>query len=229
LDHLTDTDNIPETGIETNLENRVTEHFVDEITSAVEALLFASPVPLTDSQLGRLVGKDKKHIPGIIAELNNRYMESGRTFRIEKYGEGYRMYTISDYDKYISRLAEVPRPARLSRAALEVLSIIAYRQPTIKSEIEKIRGIDSDGVIRTLIEKGFIEISGKSDGPGRPLLYKTTPEFLEFFGIADLSQLPVPDVDMSEIGGTQTLTLIRPPEPENPTDQIDDDSSDETE
>ena len=229
MDHLTDTDNIPEANIEINLENRVAGHFVDEISSAVEALLFASPVPLTESQLGRLAGKEKRHIPVIIAGLNNRYMETGRTFRIEKYGEGYRMYTISDYDKYISRLAEVPRPARLSRAALEVLSIIAYRQPVIKSEIEKIRGIDSDGVIRTLLEKGFIEISGKSDGPGRPLLYKTTPEFLEFFGISDLTQLPVPDIDMSEIGGTQTLTLIRPPEPTPSEESIKNESSDETE
>jgi segregation and condensation protein B len=224
LDHLADTENINEPQRENSLENRVAEQFIDEISSAVEALLFASPVPLSESQLGRLVGKDKRHIPGIIAELNNRYMATGRTFRIEKYGEGFRMYTISDYDKYISRLAEVPRPARLSRAALEVLSIVAYRQPVIKSEIEKIRGIDSDGVIRTLLEKGFVAICGKSDGPGRPMLYKTTPEFLEFFGIADLSELPQPDIDISEIGGVQTLTLIRPPEPTPepaPSDSLD--------
>jgi segregation and condensation protein B len=184
----------------------------NESSVAVEALLFASPVPLTEVQLGRLIGRDKKKVPLIIDSLNARYLEWGRSFRIERFGDGYRLYTLPQYDKYVCHLAEIPRPARLSRAALEVLSIVAYRQPVVKAEIEKIRGIDSDGVIRTLIEKDLLFISGKSDGPGRPLLYKTTQQFLEFFGISDLSQLPRPEIPIMETEPVKVITLIRPPE-----------------
>ena len=196
---------------------RFPEYLGQEITTAVEALLFASPDPLTESQLARLVGRDKRHIPLIIDKLNLSYLEWGRSFRIERYGDTYRLYTLPEYDKYISRLIDLPRPARLSRAALEVLAIVAYRQPVIKSEIEKIRGIDSDGVIRTLLERGFLAVCGKSDAPGRPLLYKTTQEFLEFFGISDLSQLPEVAVPEAEI--PRTIALVRPPEEPDSADE----------
>ena len=89
---------------------------------------------------------------------------------------------------------------------------MAYRQPVIKSEIERVRGIESDGVIRTLIERGLIAMCGRSDGPGRPLLYKTTPEFLEFFGISDLSQLPSPEVRPSAPEQMRSMTVVRSPE-----------------
>jgi segregation and condensation protein B len=160
--------------------------------------------------LARLIGKDKRHIPLIVDRLNISYIQWGRSFRIERFGDSYRIYTLPEYDKYISRLADMPRPARLSRAALEVLAIVAYRQPIVKSEIEKIRGIDSDGVIRTLLERGFLTVAGKSDALGRPLLYKTTQEFLEFFGISDLSELP--EVTVPEAEAPRNLILIRPPE-----------------
>jgi segregation and condensation protein B len=187
--------------------------FMDEdVSAAVEALIFASPMPLTSGQLARLVPCDKRRIPQIVENLNMKYVESARTFRIERFDDSYRYYTIPEYDKYISRLADLPRPARLSRAALEVLSIIAYRQPVVKSEIERIRGIDSDGVIRTLIERGLIAVAGRSDSLGRPLLYKTTSDFLEFFGIADLYDLPSPDISESDLEASRTLTLLRQPE-----------------
>ncbi len=192
----------------TNL--RVPEYSEQITDTAVEALLFASPNPLTENQLARLIGKDKRHIPLIVDRLNVSYIQWGRSFRIERFGDSYRIYTLPEYDKYISRLADMPRPAKLSRAALEVLAIVAYRQPIVKSEIEKIRGIDSDGVIRTLLERGFLTIAGKSDALGRPLLYKTTQDFLEFFGISDLSELP--EVTVPEIELPRNLTLIRPPE-----------------
>jgi segregation and condensation protein B len=195
----------------------IPEFLSQEATTAVEALLFASPDPLSESQLARLTGRDKRHIPLIIDKLNLSYLEWGRSFRIERFGDSYRLYTLTEYDKYISRLADLPRPARLSRAALEVLAIIAYRQPVAKSEIEKIRGIDSDGVIRTLLERGLIFMSGKSDAPGRPLLYKTTQEFLEFFGISDLSQLP--EVTVPEAENPRTIALVRPPEEPEDADE----------
>lgn len=184
----------------------------DDVCTAVEALLFASPLPLTESQIARIIGRNKQQVQYIIDTLNSHYMEWGRAFRIERFGEGFRLYTLPEYDNYISRLVDIPRPAKLSRAALEVLSIVAYRQPVIKSEIERVRGIESDGVIRTLIERGLIAICGRSDGPGRPLLYKTTSEFLEFFGISDISQLPSPEVATSAPEQARSMTVIRPPE-----------------
>jgi segregation and condensation protein B len=198
-------------------DSRITDFLGQDATTAVEALLFASPNPLTESQLARLIGRDKRHIPLIIDKLNLSYLEWSRSFRIERFGDCYRLYTLPEYDKYISRLADLPRPARLSRAALEVLAIIAYRQPIVKSEIEKIRGIDSDGVIRTLLERGLIAVSGKSDAPGRPLLYGTTQEFLEFFGISDLSRLP--EVTVPEPENPRTIALIRPPEEPDSADE----------
>lgn len=198
-------------------QERIREYMHDDVSVAVEALLFASPMPLSISQLAKLAGREKLIIPTIIDKLNIQYAETGRSFRIERYNDSYRFYTVPEFDKYIGRLADIPRPAKLSRAALEVLSIIAYRQPVVKSEIERIRGIESDGVIRTLLERGLIAISGKSDAPGRPLLYKTTEEFLEFFGISDLTLLPKPDIDIADLEQPKAITLVRPPE--NPTSE----------
>ncbi|HBZ00183.1 MAG TPA: SMC-Scp complex subunit ScpB [candidate division Zixibacteria bacterium] len=198
-------------------DSRVSEVMEHKNDTALEAILFASPNPLTEAQLARLMGCDKRQVPLIIDRLNYSYLDSGRSFRIERFGDCFRLYTLPEFDKYISRLAEIPRPARLSRAALEVLAIVAYRQPIVKSEIEKIRGIESDGVIRTLLERGFLTVAGKSDAPGRPLLYKTTQEFLEFFGISDLSELPEVAVPETEI--PKTITLVRPPEEPNSADE----------
>lgn len=197
-------------------ESRISDFIEDGAAKAIEALLFASPIPLTGAQLGRLVGCDKRQVAYIVASLNIKYMEWRRTFRIEQFGDSFRLYTLPEFDKYISKLAEIPRPARLSRAALEALAIIAYKQPLVKSEIERIRGIDSDGVIRTLSERGLIAICGRSDGPGRPLLYKTTQEFLEFFGISDLSQLPPPERLAPESEPGPRLTIVRPEESPGP-------------
>lgn len=205
-------------------ENRISAILEDESELALEALLFATPEPLTDAEIGRVIGTGKKEIPGIVERLNDKYSQWGRSFRIEKFGSRYRYYTLSEFDKYIGRLSEIPRPVKLSRAALEVLSIIAYKQPAVKAEIERIRGINSDGVIRTLIEKNLVEAAGRSDGPGRPVLYRTTQEFLEFFGISDLSELPEPEITELDPEMMGSITLPHPPE--NPQS---DNSSDEVE
>ncbi len=193
-------------------ENRLSAILDDESELALEALLFASPEPLSDKEIGKIIGKNKKEIPGIIERLNDKYARWSRSFSIENFGSKYRYYTLPDFDKYISRLAEIPRPVKLSRAALEVLSVVAYKQPVVKAEIERIRGINSDGVIRTLIDRNLVEMAGRSDGPGRPVLYVTTREFLEFFGISDLSELPVPEITESESDIAGSLILMRPPE-----------------
>jgi len=194
-----------------SIENRLTEILENDYSTAVEALLFASPEPLEDKEIARIVGCKKKDVQGVIDDLNERYQSWDRAFRIENYGGRFRIFTLAKYDTYISKLAEIPRPARLSKAALEVLSIIAYRQPTSRADIERLRGVNPDGVLRNLVEKGLIEISGRSDGPGRPLLYGTTREFLDFFGIEDLSELPVPETS-EEDRAAMSLELKRPAE-----------------
>lgn len=191
--------------------NRFPDLLEGESATAAEALLFASPQPLSEREIGRIIGCNKRKVATIIEELNQKYSDWGRSFRIERFGDRYRFFTIPEYDRYISRLADIPRPVKLSKAALEVLSIVAYKQPVVRSEIERIRGVNPDGVIRTLLEKGLIEVRGRSDGPGRPLLYGTTMDFLEFFGISDLSELPVPET-AADKGMDKRLVLRRPPE-----------------
>ncbi len=197
-------------------ENRIADIIDDESATAVEALLFASPDPLDDKSIARIIGRKKQDIPEIIDRLNRDYAEWRRSFRIEKFGDKYRFYTLPDYDQYIARLAEIPKPVKLSRAALEVLSIIAYKQPVVKAEIERVRGINSDGVLKTLMERNLIESTGRSDGPGRPMLYKTTNEFLEFFGMSDLSQLPAPEIDDDSMEAVRKLEISRLPENPDP-------------
>lgn len=193
------------------LENRFSDLLEGESAAATEALLFASPQPLSDGEIGRIIGRDRSKVAAIIEELNQKYIEWGLSFRIERFGDRYRFFTLPEFDRYISRLAEMPRPVKLSKAALEVLSIVAYKQPVVRSEIERIRGVNPDGVIRTLLERGLIEVHSRSDGPGRPLLYRTTRDFLEFFGISDLSELPVPEI-AAEKGTDKSLVLRKPAE-----------------
>lgn len=203
-----------------SVESRISDILENDFSVAVEALLFASPEPLEDRDIARVVGCNKRDIPSVIEQLNQQYQGWDRSFRIENFGGRYRIYTLPRFDTYISRLAEIPRPARLSKAALEVLSIVAYRQPTSKAEIERLRGVNPDGVLRTLLEKGLIEICGRSDGPGRPLLYGTTREFLDFFGISNLSELPVPETAEEERTAI-SLEIKRPPERLYPPSSID--------
>ena len=193
-------------------ENRVADLFDEEFALATESVLFTSPQALTDIQIARIVGCDRILVGAIIEKLNRQYAEWSRTFKIEKFGDGFRLFTLPDYDKYVAKLAEIPRPVKLSRAALEVLAVIAYRQPVVRSDVDKIRGIDSGGVLRTLVERGLIAISGRSDGPGRPLLYTTTQEFLDFFGIESLSDLPNPELTDGKEDSPKSLVLVRQPE-----------------
>ncbi len=192
-------------------ESRISDILKEDFPAVVEALIFASPDPLDDKEIARLIKCGKSKVSDLVEELNQKYVREGRAFRIEKFGQKYGYYTLPQFDKYISRLADIPRPAKLSRAALEVLSIVAYRQPASKAEIERIRGSTPGGVLKTLMEKGLVEISGRSDGPGRPLLFGTTRDFLDFFGISDLSELPMPEPAAAD-SLTHNLVLRRPPE-----------------
>ncbi len=164
--------------------------------SVVEALILASPEPLPARKIADAIdGMSARKVGQAVAELNNRYMSLGCSFRIRELAGGYQFYIIPEYTSFVEELFARRRKMRLTRAALETAAIVAYRQPVTKTEIEHIRGVSSDGVIHTLLEKKLITIRGRANTLGRPLQYGTTQEFLKFFGLASLEDLP----KMSEI------------------------------
>ncbi len=164
------------------------ENNLDKI---LEALLFSADEPLTLEKISgvlSLVSPDE--IKVVIDQLNQKYDDNGHSFRIREIGGGFQVYTLPEYALWIENLWEKTRWQRLSRAALETLAIVAYRQPIVKAQIDKIRGVLSDGTLRTLLERNLIQIKGREKSPGRPLLYQTTEKFLSFLGINDLKELP---------------------------------------
>jgi len=160
----------------------------------VEALLFAADHPLTSEQLASLIEETTPAmIEDVVRDLEADYVMQRRAFGIKRIADGFQIVTRSDYAAWIERLrAAAPRP-RLSRPALETLAIIAYKQPVARVELESIRGVSVDAVLRTLLERGMVEVSGRGEGLGRPLLYRTTGHFLEYFGLPGLDALPRPE------------------------------------
>ncbi|MCJ7509221.1 MAG: SMC-Scp complex subunit ScpB [candidate division Zixibacteria bacterium] len=159
--------------------------------SIVEALLFASDTPLTSQKISSLVENiTPQQVEEIVDQLNQKYEEGNRSFSIRKVASGFQMYTLPDFKPWIEKLVSTSHSQKLSPAALEALAIIAYKQPVVKSEVEHIRGVDSDWVIHGLLEKNLITIVGRKHGLGRPLLYGTTPGFLSYFGLNSLDDLP---------------------------------------
>lgn len=163
-------------------------------TRIVEAILFASDAPLTAADLARAAeGLDEDAVEAAILDLRAEYEAAGRAFQLYEVAGGYQLLTRPEFKPYLERFQTVPQPSRLSRPALEVLAIIAYRQPIGRAEIEEIRGVSSAGVLRTLQDRGLIDVVGRGEGLGRPLLYGTTRRFLEHMGIRSLDELPRPD------------------------------------
>jgi segregation and condensation protein B len=140
----------------------------------------------------------EKNIENIITELNKEYITTSHSFRIENIAGGYKMFTLPEYHPYITRVNGKEKALRLSAAGLEVLAVVAYKQPITKAEIERIRGVDCGGVIKNLASKSLVKIDGRSPAPGKPLLYATTDYFLEFFGLPSLEHLP-PLAEVDEI------------------------------
>ena len=174
-------------------------------TQIIEALLFASDAPLSAADLARGEEElDEAGVVGAIEALRADYEAEGRAFQVYEIAGGYQLLTRPEYSPHLERFETVPRSTRLSGAALEVLAIVVYRQPIGRSEVEEIRGVGSSGVLRTLQELDLIDIVGRGEGLGRPLLYGTTQRFLDHFGFASLDDLPRPDelpVVLTERGG----------------------------
>jgi segregation and condensation protein B len=166
----------------------------------IEALIFSSDETLKAQEIiraikgidGEEVNVSESDIDECVDALNKNYEVENKSFRIVRIAEGYLFSTQPQYAKYLGYLSSEKSKRRLSQAALETLSIIAYKQPITKPEVESIRGVNSDYTINTLLEKNLITISGRSETIGRPLLYVTTPEFLMYFGLNKISDLPKP-------------------------------------
>jgi segregation and condensation protein B len=172
---------------------------MDDLKNIIESLLFAADEPLTIDRLKNIItGAETKAIRMTLDELEADYEARQGGFFLKEVADGYQIRTRPDYKEYIRRLLK-PRPQRLSKAALETLAIIAYKQPVIRSDIEHIRGVDCGGVLRVLLERQFIRVLGRKDIPGRPLIYATTKRFLEVFDLKNLKDLPTPK-EIEEFG-----------------------------
>ena len=164
--------------------------------SALETLMFMWGEPLEVKDAAEVLEAEKSEIRELFRELMTEYEQEGRGIRIREAGDAFGFVTHVENDMFVQKLCTPVRVRRLSQAALEVLAIIAYRQPVTRSEIDSIRGIKSERVIDGLMDKGLVEVTGRSEGVGRPLLYGTTREFLKKFGFASLKDLPeVPEYE----------------------------------
>lgn len=174
------------------MDNEVQAGPFENLKSVIESLLFVSETPLTVDQLKSVLETaDTNAIKTAIEELAAEYQERDGGFVLRQVAGGYQFRTQERFNAWIKRLVK-PNAPRLSKAALETLAIIAYNQPIIRNDIEHIRGVDSGGVIRMLMERKLIRVLGRKEIPGRPLIYATTKHFLEVFELKDLKDLPTP-------------------------------------
>jgi segregation and condensation protein B len=179
-----------EASVEQQDQGEAEEEEPPKVESVIEAVLFASDEPLTDSRLAGIVETTGKQVRECVAALNAKYAENHNAFRIEQIAGGYQMLTMSIYNNWLKKMLRARSDSKLSPAAMETLAIIAYKQPVIRADIEAIRGVAVGEVIRSLMYKGLVKIVGRAEILGRPMLYGTTKKFLEVFGLNSLKDLP---------------------------------------
>ncbi len=172
---------------------------MDDIKNIIESLLFVADEPLTIDRLKKIIpGAESRELSEVLEELETDYETRQGGFFLKQVAGGYQIRTRPEYMEWIKRLLQ-PKPLRLSKAALETLAIIAYKQPVIRSDVEHIRGVDCGGILRVLLERKFVRVLGRKDIPGRPLIYATTKRFLEVFDLKNLKDLPTPK-EIEEFG-----------------------------
>jgi segregation and condensation protein B len=160
----------------------------------LEALLLSTHHPLTAGRLGELLELDStKPLRKAIKQLNDQYQTGGRAFRVEQVAGGFQILTLPEFGDALKKLHQREADTKLTKAALETLAIIAYKQPVLRADLEAIRGCACGETIRSLMEKHLVKIAGRAEEPGRPILYGTTKRFLELFGLNNLKDLPQPD------------------------------------
>jgi segregation and condensation protein B len=159
------------------------------LESLIEAILFISPSPVSSTQLANVLDQKQKIIEEALKRLDQRFIKTG-ALRLQETKGRYQITTSPEISGIIEKFLGIEEITTLSRAAVEALSIVAYRQPITRPEIDDIRGVNSDGVVRNLLNKGLIQEVGRAEGVGRPILYGTTPDFLQFFGLSSISEIP---------------------------------------
>ena len=176
-----------------------------EIESAVEAILFASGEPVRMDRICTALGIDRPAAEQVLQKLMDYYAYERRGIRLLKIEDSWQLCSAPDYADVIRRAFEIRKPAKLSQPALEVLTIVAYYQPTTRAYVDQIRGVDSSYSVTALLNKKLIEECGRLNVPGRPLQYRTTPDFLRTFGLSSLEELP--ELELAELGTPDQLTL----------------------
>lgn len=183
---------------------------MDFLQNHIEALVFCSPSPIKVKELQTCLSEmfeaevPEKDIADAIKRIDEKYQSDEYAFGLNHTGGGYQFLTKPAYQASIGILLKQRSKRRLSTSALETLSIVAYKQPVTKSDVENIRGVNCDYAVQKLLEKGLVEIKGKSEAIGRPLLYGTTDQFMEYFGINDLNELPTPK-DFAQAGDDNVI------------------------
>jgi segregation and condensation protein B len=194
------------------------------LVRVIEALLFSAQKPLSIREIATAIRSAENdpaaagpnefarvretEVAAALEQLKIDYIEQERAFQLTEKAEGWQLATDPQYAQWVRQLFPAPKPARLSAPALETLAIIAYRQPITRADVEAVRGVNIDGVLQTLIERGLVKIAGRAEIPGRPLLYETTQFFLDHFGLRNLEELP----NVEELR-KQNLPVARPVAP----------------
>ena len=195
----------------------------EEIKAIIENILLAADQPVSETQFKNLLGGEVENVSFklVLEALIDEY--NSRNLQILQVAEGYQLCTRHDYSDWVRKFLKFDKTTKLSQPSLDTLAIIAYKQPLTKAEVEEIRGVDSSGVGRTLLEKKVISPGGRKKVPGRPIMYRTTRKFLEYFGLRDLSDLPtLEDFKESELEGQ-----ISPDQTTLPFDELSGDAAEE--
>ena len=193
----------------------------EEIKAIIENILLAADQPVSEAQFKNLFGDEveKVSFKSVLEELIDEY--NSRNLQILQVAEGYQLCTRHDYSNWVRKFLKFDKTRKLSQPSLDTLSIIAYKQPLTKAEVEEIRGGDSSGVVRTLLEKKIISPGGRKKVPGRPIMYRTTRKFLEYFGLKDLSDLPT----LEDFKESELEDQIPPDQTTLPFDELSGDDS----
>ena len=201
------------------------------LDKVIEALLFSAQKPLSIREIATAIkGAEDETSPNefsrvreaevaaALEQLKIEYIEQERAFQLIEKAEGWQLATDPQYAQWVRQLFPAPKPARLSAPALETLAIIAYRQRITRADVEAVRGVNIDGVLQTLMERGLVKIAGRTEIPGRPLLYETTQFFLDHFGLRNLEELPnVEELRNRHLPKAQAVAGIDDAQPGSPT------------
>ena len=176
---------------------------MSKLKASLEAVLFVAPVAVSLSQLASALDISEAQVEIVIKHLAEDFQDRG--FRIQKHAGRIQLTTAPDVGEAVERFLGLEITSYLSQAALEALSIVAYEQPVTRPQVDAIRGVNSDGVMKSLLHKGLIQDIGRAEGPGRPILYATTPEFLQQFGLNSLDELPPLEPEEDQVDNTHNL------------------------